>query len=323
MRAIRIDRFGSGADVLQHVQMPTPKVHPRCVLIKNEYIGVNYLDINQRTGLIHIPVPCILGREGAGTVVAVGTSLAHQFAPGDRVAYLGNYTYAEYSCVCPKAIYKLPSSVSTETGAAVLLQGVMALALVTEAYKVKAGDWVLINAAAGGTGSLLVQICQQFGAKVIAVTSSPAKAQCLQNTLGVEHVLFYDQPDYAQEIKRLTFGRGVDVVYDSVGRTTFYTNLGCVRRGGNMVVFGCSSGKVPPIDIGILACNNVKLVKPTLFNYIPDRAEFDRFTYQLLDMVQRGQIKPLIHRIYPLAAIEHAHRDLESRSSVGKILLKP
>ncbi|KAJ1970303.1 hypothetical protein IWQ62_000030 [Dispira parvispora] len=321
MRAAQITQHG-GADVIRYVEMPVPKVHPSCLLVRNEFVGVNQLDINQRTGRFPSKLPCIVGREGAGTVVAVGSNVAQQFSVGDRVAYVGNYASAEYACVCPRATYKLPGGVSFETGATFILQGIMALALVTEAYRVKVGDWVLVYAAAGGVGSLLVQLCKHYGAKVIGVTSTATKAQHVKS-LGADYVMLYNQPGLADEVKRLTYGRGVDVVYDSVGKDTFSTSLKCTRRCGNLVAFGCTSGQVPPINIVCLSVDNVKLSKPTLFNYIVDRSEFELYAYQLFDMVQRGQLKPVVYKIYPLSAIREAHQDLESRVTVGKLLLRP
>ncbi|KAJ1660326.1 hypothetical protein IWQ61_000725 [Dispira simplex] len=321
MCAARITQHG-GAEVIQYVEMPVPKVHPSCLLVRNEFVGVNQLDINQRTGRFPTKLPCIIGREGAGTVVAVGSKVAHQFSLGDRVAYVGNYAAAEYACVCPRATYKLPGEVSFETGSTFILQGIMALALVSEAYRVKVGDWVLVYAAAGGIGSLLVQLCKHHGAKVIGVTSSVIKAQHVK-LLGADHVLLYNQPCLADEVKRLTYGRGVDVVYDSVGKDTFSTSLKCTRRCGNVVAFGCTSGHVPPINIACLSIDNIKLSRPTLFNYIVDRNEFEIYAYQLFDMVQRGQLKPVVYKIYPLSAIRQAQQDLESRITVGKLLLRP
>ncbi|KAJ1928260.1 NADPH:quinone reductase [Tieghemiomyces parasiticus] len=326
MRAIYIETCG-GLEVLRHVRLPVPRLPRGGILVRNDFIGVSLLDVNQRQGRLAAGGKTILGREAAGVVIAVGPQanacLADPIAVGDRVAYLSGGTYAEYAVMCPKAMYKLPPDVSTETGAAVLLQGVLALSLVTQAYQVRVGDWVLIHAAAGGTGSLLVQICKQFGARVIAVTSSPEKAHLVQQQLGADHVLTYDHPGLVAEVQRLTLGRGVDVVYDSVGQATFHTSLQLSRRSGQVVIFGCSSGKVPPIDIACLSVNNVRLIKPSLFNYIQTRAEFEKLADRLFDMVQRGQIRPIIHRIYPLAATPQAHRDLESRCTMGKLLLRP
>ncbi|KAJ1980757.1 hypothetical protein H4R34_002339 [Dimargaris verticillata] len=321
MKAIRIEGFGD-IDVFQFVEMPVPKLHPRCLLVRNEFIGVNYVDILHRKGDFPIALPTVLGREGAGTVVAVGEKLQDQFAVGDRVAYLGNFTYAEYVCVCTKAVYKLPPSIPFDAAAAVLLQGIMALSMVTDAYTVKAGDWVVVTAAAGGTGSILVQLCKNLGAKVIGITSSVEKAQAARQ-IGADHALLYDQPDLIQEVKRITFGKGAEVVFDGVGRDMFATCLQCCRRCGHLVEFGCCSGKMPPIDIGCLSRDNVKLVRPTLFNYIPNQSQFERLADQLFGLIACGQLVPKIHKVYPICAVGQAHYDLMSRKTVGKLLLKP
>ncbi|KAJ1971715.1 hypothetical protein H4R35_005099 [Dimargaris xerosporica] len=321
MKAIRIQGFGD-IDVFQFVEMPVPKLHPRCLLVRNEYIGVNYVDVLHRKGDFPTSLPTVLGREGAGTVVAVGEKLQDQFAVGDRVAYLGNFTYAEYVCVCTKSVYKLPPSIPFDAAAAVLLQGIMALSMVTEAYAVKAGDWVVVTAAAGGTGSILVQLCKNLGAKVIGITSSAEKAQAARQ-IGADHALLYDQPDLIQEVKRITLGKGAEVVFDGVGRDMFATCLQCCRRCGHLVEFGCCSGKMPPIDIGCLSRDNVKLVRPTLFNYIPNQSQFERLADQLFGLIACSQLVPKIHKVYPICAVGQAHYDLMSRKTVGKLLLKP
>jgi NADPH2:quinone reductase len=322
MRAVRIHQFG-GPEVLQVDEIPTPTPGPGQVLVRLRAIGVNFIDTYHRTGLYRISLPFIPGQEGAGEVAAVGPGVT-EFREGDRVAYAGvSGSYAEYNVVPADRLVKLPPAIDFPQAAAVLLQGITAQFLTVSTYPLKPGETCLIHAAAGGVGTLLVQMAKRRGARVIATVSSPAKAEIVRN-LGADAVILYTEQDFEAEVKRLTDGRGVDVVYDSVGKDTFEKSLNCLRPRGYMVLFGQSSGPVPPTDPQILnQKGSLFLTRPSMWHYLLTREELLWRTGEVLHLVATGQLKVFIDSTFPLEQAAEAHRRLASRQTVGKILLIP
>ncbi|EEP80354.1 hypothetical protein UREG_05196 [Uncinocarpus reesii 1704] len=326
-KAIQISRTG-GPEVLEYqTSLPVPTPGPGEVLIKNSLSGVNYIDTYFRTGLYPSPKPEILGREGAGTIVALGSGPSPQrFKIGDRVAWLHTGGYAEYS-VAPaeKRVVKIPDGVSDEQALAVLLSGITTLSLVKEAYPVQKGDWILLHAAAGGAGYIMTQMLKDIGAKVIGTAGGPEKVE-LVKSLGADVVIDYKSPEGAnwlEKVMEVTGGEGVAAVFDSVGKDTWENSIKAVKRKGTMVFFGNASGPVPPLNIQLLSAKNIKMLRTTLFNYIATQEEFDYYTTELFDMVKSGKLKTRVHKVYPLEQAAQAHIDLEGRKTTGKLLLKP
>ncbi|CAG8613481.1 10333_t:CDS:2 [Paraglomus brasilianum] len=320
MKAIQIQNVG-GVEVLQYTDVPRPTVSPNTVLVKNHAIGVNFIDIYQRTGVYTLSLPAILGREGAGVVEQIGEGVEN-IAAGDRVAYMGPSSYAEYTVASANHVYKLPENVDFKLGAAALLQGLTAWTLVTQAYAIKKGDWVLIHAAAGGTGLLLTQIAKHLGANVIGTVSTPEKAEQASRA-GADHVINYTTSDVLSGVKALTSNEGVNVAYDGVGKDTFDTSLASLRRLGWMVSFGNASGVVPPFSLLRLSEKNVTLVRPTLFNYIATREEFNKYCEEFFALLVAQKVDIKIHKTYKLSDVKQAHSDLEGRKTSGKLVLEP
>ncbi len=322
MKAIRVHTTG-GPDVLRYEDVPDPQPGPGQVLVRLDAAGVNYLDIYLRTGLYPAPLPFIPGSEGAGVVVAVGPEVVG-VAPGDRVGFLaGPCAYAELAAVPAARVVRLPDGIDTATAAAVLLQGITAHYLVHATYPLRPGEWALVHAAAGGVGLLLVQMAKRAGATVIGTVGTQAKA-ALAREAGADHVIVYTEEDFEEATRRLTGGRGVDVVYDSVGQTTFEKGLNVLRPRGYMVLFGQASGPVPPVDPQVLnAKGSLFLTRPTLAHYTASRQELDERAAAVFEMIQRGMLRVRIERRVPLAAAAEAHRALESRQTAGKLLLVP
>ncbi|KAE9965945.1 hypothetical protein EG328_009290 [Venturia inaequalis] len=322
MEAIIIEKTG-GTEVLQFktdVSLPDPKEGE--VLVKNEYVGVNFIDTYFRSGLYPAPnLPYILGRESSGVIQKLGSGNTHSLAVGDRVVALSSTTYAQYTAAPSQTVYKLPSSVSTSDAAAGLLQGLTALTLIREAHLVKSGDWVLVHAAAGGVGLLLIQLLKAVGAKVIATCSTP-KIELVKSK-GVDVVIDYSKDDFAPKVKEVTGGAGVVAVFDGVGKATFEKSFECVARKGSMVSYGNASGAVPPFTIARLSGKNIKLIRPSLFGYLATREEFETYTKELLEFIEQGKLDIKIHEIYPLKDAARAQEDLEGRRTTGKLLLKP
>ncbi len=320
MRAIQVSSPG-GPEVLAAVDRPTPEPGAGEVRIRIEAAGVNFIDIYQRTGLYPLALPFTPGMEGAGVVDAVGAGVT-EVAAGARVAYaMSAGSYAEYAVVPAKLVAELPDAVSTKVGAAVFLQGLTAHYLATSTVTLEAGSTALVHAAAGGAGRLLVQIAKRQGATVLATVSTAAKADMVR-ALGADHVLEYD--DFAAEAKRLTGGAGVDVVYDSVGRTTFDGSLAALRRRGCLVSYGQSSGPVTDFQPAKLSQGgSLYLTRPSLGDYIADRDELLARCRDLFAWLEAGQLDVLIHHEYPLAEAGAAHQALASRSTTGKLLLLP
>ena len=320
MRAIQISKTG-GPEVLELVDLPKPEPKAGEVLVKIEAAGVNFIDTYLREGRYPAPLPFIPGQEAAGVVAAVGDDVSG-FAIGDRVAWQGiRGAYAEFCCVPASALLKVPEGISLDNAAAVMLQGLTAHYLAHDTYAIKAGDTVLIHAGAGGVGLLLTQMAKMLGARVITTVSTEAKAE-LSRGAGADHVILYTQQNFAEEVKRITDGDGLPVVYDSVGKTTFEDSLKCLRPRGLMVLFGASSGAVPPFDlIRLSTMGSLYVTRPTMKDYLRSREELERRAADVFGWIARGKLKVRIGHEYPLAEAAQAHRDLEARKTTGKVLL--
>ncbi len=322
MKAIQIRETG-GPEVLQLAELPIPVPGPGQVLMRIEAIGVNFIEIYFRKGQYKASLPMIPGSEAAGTVEELGAGVTG-FAPGDSVAstsILGSY--AEYALVNAAQLVKVPDGLSPEQAAAAMLQGMTAHYLAYSTYPLKPGDTALVHAGAGGVGLLLTQIAHRIGARVIATVSTPAKAE-LAREAGASDVILYTEQDFEAEVKRLTNGKGVDVVYDSVGKATFEQSLNCLRPRGLMALFGGSSGAVPPFDPILLSGKgSLFLTRPTLWHYIATRAELEWRSGEILNWAAKGELKLRTEHIYPLAEAAQAHADMEARKTTGKILLEP
>lgn len=320
MKAIQIKQTG-GIEVLESVTEPVPPLaNPGDVLIRVAFSGLNYIDTYHRTGLYPLPLPATLGREGSGIAVAVGPDVKH-VKVGDRVAFFGPNSYAEYSVQPGDKVYVLPAGISLREAAAVLLQGLTVHALVRDSYHVKPGDTALVHAAAGGTGALLVQVLKIAGATVIGTVSSPAKAEVARKA-GADHVINYSEQDFVTETKALTAGKGVNVVYDGVGATTWSGSLASLARRGFLVLFGNASGPVPPIDPLLLSRGgSLTLTRPYLMDFVPTLEEFLARCEEVFAWVAAGRLKLSVVAEFPLAESGKAHTLLESRGAAGKILL--
>ncbi|KAL0930376.1 NADPH2:quinone reductase [Colletotrichum truncatum] len=321
MNGVQIPRTG-GVEVLEyHTDLPVPALSEGHVLVRNEYAGINYIDTYFRTGLYKGPLPNILGREGAGTVVAAHPSVSG-FQPGDRVVYMGSFgSYATYSAVTADNLQRIPDGVSTDQAAAALLQGLTAWTFVREAGVVQKGEWVLVHAAAGGVGLLLVQMLRAVGAKVIGTTSSDEKCELARKN-GAEWIVNSKSQNLVEEVKKITGGHGVDVIFDGVGKATFDSDLEMAARKGRLVIFGNASGAVPPFDILKLGPKNLKVMRPIVNGYVATRDELEKYTSELFEMITSGKLHVAIHNAYPLSEVKTAHTDLESRKTTGKLLLK-
>jgi NADPH2:quinone reductase len=322
MNAIHAHRTG-GPDVLQFEQIADPKPGPGEVVVKLEAIGLNYIEVYQRTGLYPLATPFVPGREGAGIVTAVGQGVTLVKA-GDRVVSESlNGSYAELATVRAERLVQVPDGIDTRTAAAAMLQGLTAHYLATSTYRLAPGNFCLVHAAAGGVGLLLCQIASHVGATVIGTTSTAAKA-ALAREAGARDVILYTEQDFVAETKRLTNGRGVQVVYDSVGKTTFDKSLDCLAPRGMMVLYGASSGPVPPVDPQILARKgSLFLTRPTLVNYVAARDELLARASELFNWVRAGELRVRIGHTFTLKDAAVAHRALEGRQTTGKVLLLP
>jgi len=322
MKAIQIHKTG-GPEVLELAELPIPAPGPGQVLIRVEAIGVNFIDIYFRKGVYKAALPVTPGSEAAGTVEKLGPGVTG-FAVGDPVAstsVLGSY--AEYALVPAAQLVKVPAGLSLEQAAAAMLQGMTAHYLATSTFPLKAGDTALIHAGAGGVGLLLTQIAVRQGARVITTVSTPEKAE-LSREAGASEVILYTEQDFVAEVKRLTGGKGVDVVYDSVGKTTFDGSLNCLRPRGLLALFGASSGPVPPFDlIQLSGKGSLFVTRPTLWHYIATREELERRSGDILGWVAKGKLKLRTEFVYPLAEAAQAQIDQEGRKTTGKILLEP
>ena len=328
MSAVQIPHTGDSSVLQYHSSgIPIPQPSTDEALIQNSHIGINYIDTYFRTGLYPTPpedFPLILGKEGAGTIVSEpSASSTTSFKKGDRVAYMApTGTYASHTAAPMKYITKIPDSISNEVACAALLQGLTALTLVTQAHEVKPGDWVLVTAASGGVGGLLCQILKSKGAKTIASVGSLAKVQIAKDA-GAELVCVEGEDDIPQIVKSATNGEGVRVSFDGVGRSTFSRNLELVARKGSIISFGNASGAVEPFKISELSKKNHRIMRPTLFNFLATREEFEEEVARLWDLVEQGELKVKIHDIYKLEDVKRAHDDLEGRRTMGKLLMTP
>jgi len=322
MKAIQVRKIG-GPEALELLDLPVPQPKSNEAVVKITASGVNFIDVYYREGRYKAQVPFVVGQEAAGVISAIGPE-AKGFAVGDRVAYTMHMgTYAEYGVVAANQLVKIPAGVSDREAAAVLLQGMTAHYLVYDTYPLKNGETALVHAAAGGVGLLLVQMAHNIGARVIATVSTEDKAK-LARTAGADDIILYTQADFEAETKRLTAGKGVDVVYDSVGKTTFEKGLNVIRPRGMMALYGGSSGAVPPFDPIILTQKgSLFLTRPSLGAYIATPAELQQRASAVFSMMGAGKLKVRFEHIYSLEQAQQAHRDLEGRKTTGKLLIIP
>ncbi|KAJ6258988.1 Zeta-crystallin [Drechslerella dactyloides] len=348
-RAIQISKHG-GTEVLELNRIPVPTPGPGQVLIKTAYAGVNYIDTYYRTGLYPIALPFNLGSEGAGTVESVGVGVT-KFKSGDHVVHMATGSYADFLAVPEKSVAHVPNDLPLDQAAAILIQGLTALTMLRESYEVKRGDTILVHAAAGGTGLILVQLAKALGAMVIATASSQEKLD-IAKAHGADYLVNYShgEEQWVKEVLGHTKdGQGVEAVYDGVGKTTFEGDLKVLRKKGSLVSFGNASGAVDPFKINRLGDKNLKLLRPRLFGYIgkdcsplpapripkpisslandrsmqQDTQEvFDYYCGELFKYVKAGQVKINIHKVYSLEDIAQAQKDLEGRGTTGKLLIK-
>ena len=322
MKAIQVQRAG-GPEVLKLVDLSVPKPKPHEAVVKIAAAGVNYIDVYFREGRYPAAMPFVNGQEAAGVVSETGSDVK-SLKSGDRVAYTGVLgAYAEYSAVPADRLVRIPEGISDQQAAAAMLQGMTAQYLVYSTYPLKSGETTLIHAAAGGVGLLLVQMAKNLGARVIATVGSEAKAN-LAREAGADDVILYDQQDFEAETKRITGGKGVDVIYDGVGKTTFDKDLNVLRPRGYLVLFGAASGPVPPFDpIKLSQKGSLFLTRPTLVNHISSRRALEERSSAVFGMIGSGKLKLRIEHLYRLHDAEQAHRDLEGRKTTGKLLLIP
>jgi NADPH:quinone reductase len=322
MKAITVRETG-GIEKMIYSETPIPSPGPGQIRVKIAAIGLNFIDVYFRTGLYKTSLPFIPGMEAAGIVDALGDDV-NDLTPGDRVAYATNIgAYAEYSVVSAAQLVRIPGGVDFDLAAAVMLQGMTAHYLTHSTFPLRNGETILIHAAAGGVGLLLTQLAKMIGATVIGTVSSQSKAQLARET-GADHVILYEQEDFEVAVKSLTSGRGVDVVYDSVGRATFDKSLNCLRRRGMLVLFGQSSGPVPPVDLATLSPKgSLYVTRPGLAHYTSTREELLWRAGDILKWVSEGKLKVRIDGTYPLSEAHQAHQALESRQTSGKVLLIP
>ncbi|HEX3463673.1 MAG TPA: quinone oxidoreductase [Candidatus Elarobacter sp.] len=324
MKAIRVARLG-GPEVLEYADVPAPEPKPGEALVRQTACGINYIDVYFRTGMYKRELPFIDGREGAGVVEAVGEGVT-ELKPGERVAYamtpnMGGY--AELNAVPARELVPVPDGVNDRDACAVMLQGMTAHYLVHDTFPLRPGHVALVHAAAGGVGSTLVQLAKLAGATVIATVGTEEKAR-LARGYGADHVIVYANEDFAEATRKIAGDKAVDVVYDSVGKDTWERSLSLLRPRGMLVLYGASSGAVPPIDPQRLAAQgSVFLTRPTLVDYIRTREELLQRTSDLYETIRSGKLHVAIGQTYPLAEAAQAHRDLEARKTTGKLLLIP
>jgi NADPH2:quinone reductase len=321
--AIRFHKVG-GPEVLQVEDLPVPAPGPGQVRLRHTAVGVNFIDTYHRSGLYPVTLPSGLGSEGAGVVEEVGPGVQH-VAPGDRVAYAGGApgSYSQVRVMAADRLLRLPPGISDRQAAAMMLKGMTVRYLVTRTYPVKAGDTVLVHAAAGGVGLIACQWLKAIGATVIGTVGTDEKA-ALARSRGCDHPIVYTREDFVARVKEITGGKGVPVVYDPVGKTTFQGSLDCLRPRGLMVSFGNASGPVPPLDLLQLSTRgSLFITRPTLVHYTATRAELEETAQDLFQMVSSGKVRVEPSASYPLADAARAHRDLEGRKTTGSILLQP
>jgi len=323
VKAIRMSKTG-GAEVLEYVDVQLGEPGPGEVLVRHHAIGVNFLDIYFRNGLYPVPLPAGVGQEGAGVIEKVGPNVTH-VKVGDRVAYAGRPagSYSQARVMPADIIVKLPDAISFEQAAAMMLQGMTVQYLLNSTYKVQKGDTVLFHAIAGGVGTIACQWLKALGATVIGTVGSPEKAE-LAKSMGCDHTILYRDEDFVKRVREITDGKGVPVVYDSIGKDTFMKSLDCLSPLGTMVTFGNASGPVPPLDVSILAGKgSIKVTRPTLTTYVLNRDLLEPMAADLFQKVMSGQVKIEITHRYPLEQAAQAQRDMEERKTTGSIILLP
>jgi NADPH:quinone reductase len=322
MKAIRVQRTG-GPEVMELAEVAVPQPKPNEALVKVSVAGVNAIDGHFRDGSLRTPLPFVPGQEGAGVVSTVGAQ-AKAVKVGDRVAWSGSLgSYAEYVAATADSLVPVPANISDEQAAAAMMHGLTAHYLANDAHKLKAGETALVHAAAGGVGLLLVQMARAIGARVIGTASSEEKAK-LAREAGADEVIIFTKQDFESEVKRLTGGKGVDVVYDGVGKATFEKNLNVMRLRGMLVLYGMSSGPVPPVDPAKLSeKGSLYMARTTLAHFTATREELLARTGALFAMIADGKLKVRIAKTYPLAEAPQAHQDMEARKVAGKLLLIP
>ena len=322
MKAIRVEEYGD-ADRFIYQDVDKPELKPGEALVKIEAIGVNYIDVYHRTGLYPVPLPFTPGTEAAGTVEKVAPDVSG-IVVGDNVAYaMVMGSYAEYAAVPVEKLVKMPEGIDAQSAAAAMLQGMTAHYLSTSTYQLKSGDTALVHAAAGGVGLLLVQMAKRMGARVFGTVSTEEKAR-LAREAGADEVIIYTAQDFQEEVKRLTLGKGVEVVYDSVGKTTFMKSLDSLAPRGLLALFGQSSGSIAPFDAALLAQKgSLYLTRPSLAQYTLTREELLWRAGDVLKWISAGELKLRIGKTFPLAEAAEAHKQLEGRATTGKLLLIP
>jgi NADPH2:quinone reductase len=322
MKAIRVQHIG-GPEVMELAEVPAPQAKASEAVVKVTVAGVNSIDGQFRDGRLRTPLPFIPGQEGAGVVTAIGPQVK-ALKVGDRVAWSGTLgSYAEYVAAPEEHLVPVPPAIDDEQATAAMMHGLTAHYLVTDAHKLKAGETALVHAAAGGVGLMVVQMAHALGARVIGTASSDEKAQ-LAREAGADEVIVFTRQDFETEVKRLTGGKGVEVVYDGVGKATFEKNLNVMRLRGMLVVYGMSSGAVPPVDPAKLSeKGSLYMARTTLAHFTATREELLARTSALFSMIADGKLKVRIAKKYPLAEAPQAHRDMEARKLAGKLLLIP
>jgi len=322
MKAIRVQRTG-GPEMMEVVEVPVPQGEPNEAVVKVSVAGVNSIDGQFRDGTLRTPLPFIPGQEGAGVVTAVGAQ-TKAVKIGDRVAWSGTLgSYAEYVAAAEEHLVPVPASITDQQAAAAMVHGLTAHYLVNDAHKLKAGETALVHAAAGGVGLLLVQMARAIGARVIGTASNEEKAE-LAREAGADDVIIFTKQDFEAEVQRLTGGKGVEVVYDGVGKATFEKNLNVMRLRGMLVLYGMSSGPVPPVDPARLSeKGSLYMARTTLAHFTATREELLARTSALFAMIAEGKLKVKIAKAYALADAAQAHRDMEARKMAGKFLLVP
>ncbi|MCJ7830834.1 MAG: quinone oxidoreductase [Desulfobacterales bacterium] len=324
VKAIRIHATG-GPEVLRWEDVDPGSPRPGEALVRQEAVGLNFIDVYHRSGLYPLPsLPAVLGMEAAGVVEALGEGV-DEVTVGDRVAYAGLPVgaYAQARCIPAHRLIKIPEAIDTRQAASMMLQGMTARYLLHGCHRVQAGETILIHAAAGGVGLIVCQWARHLGAKVIGTVGSAAKAE-LARSHGCDHPVLYTDEDLVARVKEITAGRGVDVVYDSVGQATYLQSLDCLRPMGILVAFGQASGPIPPFDLALLAAKgSLFITRPSLVTYTAKREDLLAHARDLFEVVQTGAVKVEVYQTYPLAETAQAHRDLENRKTTGSTVLIP
>jgi len=323
MKGVLIEKTG-GPEVLQYkTDLPVPVPKAGEVLVKNEFSGVNFIDTYFRTGLYSAPKPEVLGRDGEGTIVALGPEGEfYGLKEGDYVIWMNTGGYAEYTAVPALKVHVIPKGIKPGVAVASYLQGLTAVTLIKEAYVAKKGDWILVHAAAGGVGLWLCQLLRVVGAKVIGTASTEDKIKLAKEN-GADYMINYAHEDLVARVKEITGGAGVAAVYDGVGAATFEADLEVLARRGTLASFGNASGSVPPFPISKLSAKNLKVCRPTLFNYMLLREEQEYYAQLLFKYILEENLNVRVHETYPLQNVAQAQIDLVSRKTTGKLLLKP